>query len=74
VPPGLAAGAPVGLGIPAPVTPLPPVLPPVLPPAVCPVSTDELSWTMACRRGGTAAATPAANTAQTKASAGLSIT
>jgi len=68
--PGLAAGAPVGLGAPEPATAPPPVLPPV----VCPVSTEELSWTMACRTCGTVAATPAANTAQTKASAGRSIT
>jgi len=41
---------------------------------LCPDSTEELSWKMACRNGGTAAATPIANTAQAIASAGLSRT
>ncbi|HEY1624429.1 MAG TPA: hypothetical protein VGG16_11585 [Streptosporangiaceae bacterium] len=40
---------------------------------LCPDRTLELSWTMAWRSGGTATATPAANTAQAKASAGRSI-
>jgi hypothetical protein len=47
-----------------------------LPPPVfelCPDSTVELSWTMAWRSGGTARATPAANTMQANASAGRSI-
>jgi hypothetical protein len=45
--------------------------PPVL--ELCPDSTEELSWTMAWRSGGTARATPAANSAQANASAGRSI-
>jgi len=68
--PGLAAAAPDGLGTPEPTAPPPPDVPPV----VCPDSTEELSWTMACRSGGTAAATPAANTAQARARAGRSMT
>jgi hypothetical protein len=40
---------------------------------LCPDSTVELSCTIACRSGGTASATPAANTAQANARAGRSI-
>lgn len=68
---GPAAGRPAVV---APVmAPVPPLL--ALPPALvlCPDITVELSCTMACRSGGTAMATPAANTAQANASAGRSI-
>lgn len=66
-PPGATAPGP------CPAVPLPAVLPPPPPlPVGWPDRTDELSWTMACRSGGTAAATPAANTAQAIARAGRS--
>jgi hypothetical protein len=69
---GLGAGWPaVDAPVIALAVPLLAVPPPV--PELCPDSTVELSWTIAWRSGGTAMATPAANTAQAKASAGRSI-
>ena len=58
-------------GVPVPPAVAPPAseLPPPLPDG-WPVRTVELSWTIASRNGGTAAATPAAKTAQAMASAG----
>ncbi len=70
----LAAGPP-GATAPGPCPAVPPpaaLPPPPLVPVGWPDRTDELSWTMACRSGGTAAATPAANTAQAIARAGRS--
>jgi hypothetical protein len=64
----LEVDAPVmALAVPLFVVPPPPVL------ELCPDRTEELSWTMAERTVGTVMATPAANTAQAKASAGRSI-
>jgi hypothetical protein len=57
----------MALAVPLFAVPPPPVL------ELCPDRTEELSWTMAERTVGTAMATPAANTAQAKASAGRSI-
>lgn len=47
--------------------------PALLPLPVCPVNTEELSCTTACRSGGTAIATPIANSAHATASMGLSM-
>jgi hypothetical protein len=54
--------------------PGPAAAPVPLPPELCPDSTEELSWTIAVRSGGTAMATPRANTMQATASAGRSMT
>lgn len=54
--------------------PGPAAAPGPLPPELCPDSTEELSWTIACRSGGTAMATPRAKTMQATASAGRSMT
>jgi hypothetical protein len=59
-----------GPGLPCPATLAPPPAlfdPPV---ELWPENTEELTWTMASRSGGTAAATPAAKAAQPSASAG----
>lgn len=72
---GAAEAPPLPLAPPAaacPAEPCPEVVP-ALVLELCPVSTDEPSWTMACRNGGTAMATTTANTAQAPASAGLSM-
>ncbi len=68
VPPGPAPRAPELYGVPAPFTLCPPL--PVLEPEI---PTAERSWwTKASRSGGTASATPMANTAQAAARAGRS--
>jgi hypothetical protein len=65
---GCPVAVPPAIGVAVPLFALP--LPVV---ELCPDSTVELSWTRAWRNGGTATATPAANTAQANASAGRSI-
>jgi hypothetical protein len=67
VPPGPAPRAPELSGVPAPFTLCPPL--PVLEPEI---PTAVASWTKASRSGGTASATPMANTAQAAARAGRS--
>jgi hypothetical protein len=65
--------APAATAAPCPELPWPSAEPPPPLPELCPVSTEELSWTIACRSGGTAAATPIAKTAQATASTGRSM-